>query len=59
MEYELLRWIEMTLWHCRRCRRFRHREELKEHLPAKCCGVEMVQIDHYKQPVKITCVQKI
>ena len=52
IEYDLWVLRDMTLWHCSRCHRYRHREELAGLLAAQCCGVQMSLIDRYKQPIR-------
>jgi hypothetical protein len=56
IEFELLEWRPRTVWKCRQCGRYRHRDELKGLFPAKCCDEGMILIDRYKQPVAESCV---
>jgi hypothetical protein len=56
IEFELREWRPRTVGKCRQCGHYRHRDELNELLPAKCCDEVMILIDRYKQPVAESCV---
>ena len=59
LEYTLVRETPRTVWRCDGCKRYRHRDEVADLLPAICCGKPARLVDRYSQPQEIVVEETI
>lgn len=59
IEYELTNWEAREVWHCKSCKRYRHRKTVKGLLPALCCGKPAILVTRYEQPIAVVISEPI